>query len=126
MISASPGGSGRSVRPSAGRHGRAEIRRILCTTDLTSASDAAIAHAAMLAAAFGAELTVYHSIDLRKVARKSARGMAMADALRRAEFEATRLIAGHLEHAGASARVRVEYGLAPTQAVVAAIAAARP
>ena len=102
------------------------IRRILCTTDLTSASEPAFAHAAMLAAALGAELTVYHSIDLRKVARRSARGMAMPDALRRAEFEATRLIDALLQPTGARAKVRVEYGLAPAQAVVAAIAAARP
>jgi nucleotide-binding universal stress UspA family protein len=124
MTSLPPG----AYRAPAGllRYGRAPIRRILVTTDLTPASETAFAHAALLAATLSADLTVYHSIDLRKVARKSGRGRAMADALQRAEMEAVRDIQARLAPAGVSARVRVEYGLAPPQAVVAAIAAARP
>ena len=124
MTSLPPG----AYRPPAGilAPGRLPIRRILFPTDLTPASDAALAHAALLAETFRAELTVYHSIDLRKVARRSGRGMAMADALRRAEVEAVRALEARLQPSGTSARLRVEYGLAPPQAVVATIAATRP
>jgi len=117
-----------SRRPEAGppATGRPAIRRILCPTDLTTASDAAFAHALMLAETFHAALTVYHAIDLRKVARKSSRGLAMADALRRAELEAALEIERRFRANAASVRVRIEYGLAPPQAVAAAIAAERP
>ena len=107
-------------------HALLTLRRILCPTDLTEASDAAVEHAALLAERFDAELTLYHSIDLRKVARASGRGLAMADALRRAEVEAVGRMEARLAKTSARARVRVEYGLAPAQAVAAAIADARP
>ena len=124
MTSLPPG----AYRPPAGvvAAGRLPIRRILFPTDLSAASDAALAHAALLAETLRAELTVYHAIDLRKVARRSGRGRAMADALRRAELEAVQAISARVQSAGVTARLRVEYGLAPPQAVVAAIADARP
>ena len=106
--------------------GRPAIRRILCPTDLSAASDAAFAHAVLLAETFQAALTVYHAIDLRKVARRSGRGLAMADALRRAELAAAREIEERFRGGARGVRVRIEYGLAPAQAVAAAIAAERP
>jgi nucleotide-binding universal stress UspA family protein len=126
MSPATPGASDRPARSTNAPRGRLTIRRILCPTDLTDASDAALEHAAMIAGRFGADLTVYHSIDLRKVARSSGRGTAMADALRRAEIDATRIINGRLSRIAAPGRVRVEYGLVPHQAVAAAIADGRP
>ena len=101
------------------------FRRILYPTDLTAASDVAFAHACLIAETFGAELTVYHSIDLRKVAKVAARG-EMADALQEAERAAVRHIEARTTQTSATIRLRVEYGLAPHQAVVAAIAASRP
>lgn len=103
-----------------------DIRRILCPTDLSDASDAAVAHAFLVAESFDAEVTLFHSIDVRKVARVAGRGAAFVEALRRAESEA----AGHLgvraRRTSARTRVSVDYGLSPYQAVARAIADGRP
>jgi nucleotide-binding universal stress UspA family protein len=101
------------------------FRRILYPTDLSEAADVAFAHACLIAETFDAELTVYHSIDLRKVAKTAGKG-EMADALHDAELAAVRHIEARTTRTSATTRVRVEYGLAPHQAVVAAIAASRP
>ena len=114
------GRPGRLRRPGLGA-----VRRVLHPTDLDEASDVAFAHACLVAERFGAELTVYHSIDLRKVARVAGRG-EMADALADAERAALRHIEARTARTPASTRVRVEYGLVPHQAIVAAIAAGKP
>lgn len=104
----------------------ASIRRILCPTDLSEASDTALAHACLVAECFDAELTLYHSIDLRKTARTVGRGAPMEEALRRAERDAARHLEARATRTSARTRVTVDYGLSPSQAVVAAIAASRP
>lgn len=102
------------------------IRRILCPTNFSDESDTAFGHACLVAECFDAELTLYHSIELRKVARTVSRGAPMAEALRRAELEAARHLETRASRTSALTRVTVDYGLSAQQAVVAAITASRP
>lgn len=126
MIPASPTAEKR-IRPApAPRPFPGSIRRILCPTDLTEAADVAFAHACLVAETFDAELTLFHSIDVRKVARGMSRGSPMEEALRRAEREAVTGLDTRAARTSAVTRVSVEYGLSPHQAVVAAIASRRP
>lgn len=105
---------------------RSSIRRILCPTDLTPASDTAVAHACLIAETFDAELTLYHSLDLRRIARTLAHDAPMSEAIRRAELAAQRHLEARAAGTSALTRVTVDYGLSPHQAVAAAVAARRP
>lgn len=100
------------------------LRRVLFPTDLRSESDAAFSHAALLAERFHAELTLFHSIDVREVGRAAGGGAPMAEAMRVAEASALRFLEARAAQTRARTRITVEYGLSPHQAVVAAIAAA--
>jgi nucleotide-binding universal stress UspA family protein len=103
-----------------------DIRRILCPTDLSDESDTAVAHAFLIAERFDSEVTLFHSIDVRKVARVAGRGAAFVEALRRAASEATRHLDVRVRRTSARTRVTVDYGLSPYPAVAEAIAAGRP
>jgi nucleotide-binding universal stress UspA family protein len=105
---------------------RPSLRRILCPTDLTPASDTAVAHACLIAETFDSELTLYHSLDLRRVARGLAPGAPMAEAIRRAELLALNHLEARAARTSARTRVTVEYGLSPHQAVAAAVATRVP
>jgi nucleotide-binding universal stress UspA family protein len=124
MIAASPRPGSR--RREAPRAFPSFMRRILFPTDLSHESDIAFGHACLVAERFDAELTLYHSIDLRKVARTIGRGGPMEEALRREELEAVRHLETRAGRTSAVTRVRVDYGLSPHQAVAAAIADRRP
>jgi universal stress protein A len=126
MIPASPDLEKRARPAPAPRPFPGSIRRILCPTDLTEAADVAFAHACLLAETFDAELTLFHSIDVRKVARGMSRGAPMEEALRRAERDAVTGLDNRAARTSAVTHVSVEYGLSPQQAVVAAIASRRP
>jgi nucleotide-binding universal stress UspA family protein len=102
---------------------RSTIHRVLCPTDLSPASDGAITHASVIAEAFGADLTLYHSIDLRHLVRKTG---PLADAIRRAELAAVRHLEGLAGRTSAETRIVVDYGLSPHEAVAASIASRRP
>lgn len=102
------------------------IRRILCPTDLSEPSDTAFAHACLIAERFDAELTIFHSIDVRRVARSLGSGAPLAKAMRDAEAEAARHIDARVRGASARTRVNLDFGLSPHRAVASAIAAGRP
>lgn len=102
------------------------IRRVLCPTDFADDPDTAFGHARLVAERFDAELTLFHAIDVRKVARTVADGAPLAEGLRRAEMEAARRLEMRAARTTAVTRITVDYGLSPQQAVVAAIAARRP
>jgi nucleotide-binding universal stress UspA family protein len=102
------------------------LRHILCPTDLSAESDTAVAHALLIAERFDSEVTLFHSIDIRKVARRAGRGASFVDALRRAEGDAARALEARTLHTAARTRVSVDYGLSPYQAVAEAITAGRP
>jgi nucleotide-binding universal stress UspA family protein len=124
MITASPRPGSR--RREAPRAFPSFLRRILFPTDFSHESDIAFAHACLVAERFDAELTLYHSIDLRKVARTLVRGGPMEEALRREELESVRHLETRADRTSAVTRVRVDYGLSPHQAVADAIADRRP
>ena len=102
------------------------VRRILCSSDLSEESDTAIAHALMIAERFDAEVTLFHSIDVRKVAQVSGRGAPFVEALRGAGGEAARHLESRTRRTSARTRVTVDYGLSPHRAVAEAIADGRP
>jgi nucleotide-binding universal stress UspA family protein len=118
-----PGGHARNAGPLPFP---ADIRRILCPTDLSDESDTAVAHAFLIAERFDSEVTLFHSIDVRKVARVAGRGAPFVEALRRAETDAARYLDVRARRTSARTRVSVDYGLSPYQAVEGAIAAGRP
>jgi len=126
MSSVSTGSHSHPGASSGPRLFPSSIRRILCPTDLSEASDAAFGHACLVAECVDAELTLYHSIDLRQVARTVGHHAPMAEALRRAELDAVRHLEMCAARTSALTRVTVDYGLSPHQAVAAAIAARLP
>jgi len=102
------------------------IRSVLFSTDLSEESDTAFGHACLVAERFDAELTLFHSIDVRTVARTVGRGARLVEALRRAEVDAVRHLDALARRTSARTRVSVDYGLSPHRAVTEAIAAGRP
>jgi nucleotide-binding universal stress UspA family protein len=94
------------------------IRDVLCLTDLSPHSDAAIDHALGLAARFQAELTVYHAIERFEGAYPDVTfgiGQELTDA---AEKRAASALATVVARAGTRASAKVEQVRSAAAAVV--------
>ena len=94
------------------------IRDVLCLTDLSPRSDAAIHHALGLAARFQAELTVYHAVEKFEGPHPDVTfgiGQELTDA---AERRALASLAAAVKDAGERASVKVEQVQSAADAVI--------
>jgi nucleotide-binding universal stress UspA family protein len=102
------------------------IQAILCPTDLSSASERAIEHAAALATRFGATLTLYHAVEMvDSVSAHWAFGQ-MEQAWQLAETASRDSLHERADRLGVPHDVVVERTASPHRAILDQIGATRP